>query len=89
MATASSPLSQTDMLLMLPLGVFCAGFGIAIMRGVSFIEAVFRWTRLPHPLHPAVGGLIVGGLALLTHRSSHPATAPRSRFSAKGLRQSA
>ncbi len=66
MAAASSPLSQTDMLMMLLLGVFCAGFGIAVMRGVSFIEAAFRWTRLPQPLHPALGGLVVGGLALLT-----------------------
>jgi CIC family chloride channel protein len=58
--------SETDMALLLLLGVVCAVFGIAVMRGVAFVEAFFRWTGLPRPLQPAVGGLIVGGLALVT-----------------------
>jgi CIC family chloride channel protein len=66
MLASSSALSQPDMLLLLLLGVLCAGFGIAIMRGVSFVEAAFRWTGLPQPFHPAIGGAMVGGLALLT-----------------------
>jgi CIC family chloride channel protein len=59
-------INETDMALLIVLGVVCAVFGIAVMRGVAFVEAAFRWTRLPRSLQPAVGGLIVGGLALVT-----------------------
>jgi CIC family chloride channel protein len=48
------------------LGILAALFGIAIMRGVALCEAllakVIRWP----PLRPALGGLCVGLLALLT-----------------------
>ena len=70
-------LSDVDMALLVLLGVLCAAFGIAIMRGVAFVEGLFRWTRLPLALQPAIGGLIVGGLALVTPAalsSGHGAT---------------
>jgi CIC family chloride channel protein len=48
------------------LGVLAALFGIAIMRGVALCEALLAKTRLWPPLRPALGGLCVGLLALLT-----------------------
>lgn len=50
----------------LVLAGFAAGLGILIMQGVTLVERGFRYTRLPVPLRPAIGGLILGGLALLT-----------------------
>jgi chloride channel protein, CIC family len=48
------------------LGVFSALFGIAIMRGVGLFETLLAKTRLWPPLRPALGGLGVGLLALVT-----------------------
>ncbi len=48
------------------LGVVCALAGIAIMRGVTLTEEVFRRSRVPVWLRPAIGGLAVGLLALVT-----------------------
>jgi chloride channel protein, CIC family len=48
------------------LGVLAALFGIAIMRGVALCETLLARTRLWPPLRPALGGLGVGLLALIT-----------------------
>lgn len=48
------------------LGVVCALAGIAIMRGVTLTEEFFRRSRVPVWLRPAIGGLAVGMLALVT-----------------------
>jgi chloride channel protein, CIC family len=48
------------------LGVLAALFGIAIMRGVALCEFLLSRTRLWPPLRPALGGLVVGVLALRT-----------------------
>lgn len=48
------------------LGVLAALSGIAIMRGVAMCEILLGTTRLWLPLRPALGGLIVGLLALVT-----------------------
>jgi CIC family chloride channel protein len=64
--TAPLQLSLADLASLLALATICAAAGIAIMRAVSLVETVFRWTHLPYALHPAAGGLIVGGLALVT-----------------------
>jgi chloride channel protein, CIC family len=48
------------------LGVLAALFGILIMRGVALCEAGLVKSRLWPPLRPALGGLVVGLLALLT-----------------------
>ncbi|WP_426439807.1 chloride channel protein [Bradyrhizobium genosp. P] len=48
------------------LGVAAALTGIVIMRGVALCEALLAKTRLWSPLRPAVGGLAVGGMALVT-----------------------
>jgi CIC family chloride channel protein len=48
------------------LGLAAAIVGIVIMRGVALTETVLAKTRLWPPLRPALGGLIVGALALIT-----------------------
>jgi chloride channel protein, CIC family len=47
-------------------GLLAGLFGIAIMRGVALCEALLAKTRLWPPLRPALGGLAVGAMALLT-----------------------
>ncbi len=44
--------------------MLCALVGIAIMRGVTLTEELFRKSRVPNWLRPALGGLVVGALAL-------------------------
>lgn len=48
------------------LGAFCAGVGILIMQGVAFIEELARRSAIASPLRPALGGVVVGLLALVT-----------------------
>jgi len=48
------------------LGIVAALIGIAIMRGVALCETLLAKTRLWPPLRPALGGLLVGLLALVT-----------------------
>ena len=50
----------------LALGMVCALGGIAIMRGVTLTEDAFRRSGVPSWARPAIGGLIVGLLALIT-----------------------
>ncbi len=47
-------------------GLLAGLFGIAIMRGVALCEALLAKIRLWPPLRPALGGLVVGAMALLT-----------------------
>ncbi len=55
-----------DYIPILALGMLCALVGIAIMRGVTVTEELFRKSRIPAWLRPAIGGLAVGLLALWT-----------------------
>jgi CIC family chloride channel protein len=55
-----------DYIPILALGMVCALLGISIMRGVTLTEEVFRRSRVPVWLRPAIGGLAIGVLALLT-----------------------
>ncbi|MGM4915916.1 chloride channel protein [Tardiphaga sp. 813_E8_N1_3] len=48
------------------LGVFAATYGIGIMRVVAWTEALLTKIKLWPPLRPALGGLLVGLMALLT-----------------------
>ena len=48
------------------LGILAALFGIGIMRGVALCETLLSKTGIWLPLRPALGGLAVGLLALLT-----------------------
>jgi CIC family chloride channel protein len=61
-----SALSQTDMGLLLLLGIICALFGVRMMRAVSLVERICGRIGLPRALQPAIGGIIVGLLALVT-----------------------
>lgn len=62
----NSALSDTDMGLLLLLGIICALFGIRLMRAVSAIEKICGRIGMPRTFQPALGGLIVGVLALVT-----------------------
>ncbi len=59
-------LSWSDHLLVVTMGVLCALLGIAVMRSVAFVEAAFRRSRLPPWSRPAIGGMVVGSLALIS-----------------------
>jgi len=48
------------------LGIIAALTGIAIMRGVTLCETLLTKIRLWPPLRPALGGLAVGAMALVT-----------------------
>ena len=47
-------------------GVACGLAGIAVMRGVTAIEAAFRRSKVPLWLRPLLGGAVVGVLGCLT-----------------------
>jgi CIC family chloride channel protein len=55
-----------DYIPILALGMVCALVGIAIMRGVTLTEELFRKSGVPAWLRPTCGGLAVGALALMT-----------------------
>ena len=55
-----------DYVPILALGMICALGGIAIMRGVTLVEELFRRSKAPTWLRPMIGGLALGGLALLS-----------------------
>lgn len=55
-----------DTLPCLVLGLVCAGLAVLLMRGVTLVEQGFRASRLPAPVRPILGGLCIGGLALMT-----------------------
>ncbi len=55
-----------DYIPILALGMLCALLGISIMRGVTITEELFRKSRVPAWLRPAIGGLAIGTLALVT-----------------------
>ncbi|MGR9295984.1 chloride channel protein [Rhizobium leguminosarum] len=48
------------------LGAFCAGVGILIMQGVAFVEELARKSSIAPPFRPALGGIIVGLLAMIS-----------------------
>ncbi|WP_428029342.1 chloride channel protein [Ancylobacter sp.] len=56
--------SLADLPAVLLLGFLCALVGIAVMRGVTVVEAGFRRSGLPVWLRPAAAGLIIGALAV-------------------------
>jgi CIC family chloride channel protein len=55
-----------DYIPILALGMLCALLGISIMRGVTITEDLFRKSGVPVWLRPAIGGLAIGLLALVT-----------------------
>lgn len=47
------------------LGAFCAGGGILLMQGVTFVEETARKSSISPALRPAIGGVAIGLLALV------------------------
>jgi CIC family chloride channel protein len=48
------------------LGAICALIGIAVMRGVAFVETGTRRAKLPEWARPAIGGLLLIPIALIS-----------------------
>jgi chloride channel protein, CIC family len=48
------------------LGAFCAGIGILLMQGVSTVEELARKSSVAPPFRPALGGIVVGLLAMVS-----------------------
>jgi chloride channel protein, CIC family len=59
-------ITTVDYLLYAALGLICAFIGIVIMRGVTFFESHFRRLSIPDAWRPAVGGLLLIPLAMIT-----------------------
>jgi chloride channel protein, CIC family len=59
-------LSAADYSLVMLMGVLSALLGIAVMRGVTVVEAVFRQSSMPVWFRPAIGGSVVGLFGLVT-----------------------
>ncbi|HEX3347309.1 MAG TPA: chloride channel protein, partial [Acetobacteraceae bacterium] len=59
-------IDPSDYAIIVLLGVLCALVGIAIMRGVTLTETIFRRSGVPVWLRPAIGGVAVGVLALIS-----------------------
>ena len=59
-------IEAVDYVPILALGMLCALGGIAMMRGVTLVEDLFRRSRVPGWFRPAMGGLAVGAMALVT-----------------------
>jgi CIC family chloride channel protein len=58
-------ISMLDYLAFFGLGLAAAGLGIAVMKGVTSTEALFRRQAVPRWGRPAFGGLLIGAIALL------------------------
>ena len=59
-------IEAVDYIPLLALGMVCALIGIAIMRGVTLTEALFRRSHVPVWLRPACAGAALGMMALAT-----------------------
>jgi CIC family chloride channel protein len=59
-------ITTEDYLVYAVLGIVCAAIGIAIMRAVTFIEENVRGSSLPDAWRPALGGLLLIPLAMVT-----------------------
>ncbi|HYZ42323.1 MAG TPA: chloride channel protein, partial [Stellaceae bacterium] len=57
-------ISGPDYLAFFVLGLAAAGLGILVMKGVTSTEALFRSLAVPRWARPAIGGLLIGAIAL-------------------------
>jgi len=64
--TTTTDVSAIDYPIFVLFGIACGGMGILVMRAVSFVESLFKRSRIPPALCPVIGGLAVGAMALLT-----------------------
>lgn len=59
-------ITTEDYLLYAVLGIVCAVVGIAIMRAVTWVEARVRTSKIRETWRPAIGGLLLIPLAMIT-----------------------
>lgn len=59
-------ITAVDFLPALAMGGICAALGILVMIGVTRTERLATLARIPAWIRPAIGGLLVGGLALIS-----------------------
>ena len=64
--THSVGIGLPQVLLIVVSGFACGGIGILLMRLVGMVETTFNAVKAPAWLRPAIGGLALGGLALVT-----------------------
>lgn len=55
-----------QVILILALGLATGGIGILLMRLVGTVEGLFVKLKIPSYARPAIGGLMLGGMALIT-----------------------
>ena len=65
-ADAIAPVSGRDLVIASVLGLVAALVGVGLMRGVALCEQLLERAKLWLPLRPALGGLAVGAMALVT-----------------------
>ena len=58
-------LSTADYLAFLGIGLASGGLGIAVMKGVTGTEAIFRRLFVPRWARPAIGGLVIGLIGVM------------------------
>jgi CIC family chloride channel protein len=59
-------ISQTDLAELFILSLVCALIGIGVMRAVTFVEFLFKRSRMPLFVQPVIGGLALGAMSLIT-----------------------
>ena len=59
-------ITTEDYLIYAALGIVCAGVAIGVMRAVTFIEETVRSSSLPDNWRPAIGGMLLIPLAMVT-----------------------
>jgi CIC family chloride channel protein len=65
-ADAMGAVTGRDLIIASVLGLCAALVGVGVMRGVAVCEALLERLRLWPPLRPALGGLAVGAVAIVT-----------------------
>uniref|UniRef100_UPI0035CC9232 chloride channel protein n=1 Tax=uncultured Sphingomonas sp. TaxID=158754 RepID=UPI0035CC9232 len=65
-AASTMPTETHHYLIYAGLGAICAGIGIALMRAVALVEAGTRRAPLPEWARPAIGGLLLIPIALVS-----------------------
>jgi CIC family chloride channel protein len=63
---ALSGLATHDLIIAGVVGLLAAIYGIVLMRGVATCEAMFKRAKVPASVRPAIGGAVVGLLAIVS-----------------------
>ncbi|WP_238858412.1 chloride channel protein [Faunimonas pinastri] len=63
---SATAIGLPELTMLVLLAILCAGAGVAIMRGATLLEEFFQKSRIPVLIRPAIGGLALGAMALIT-----------------------